>query len=280
MASSGWFFRIPLRAAAVCSFSAEGCGGSADEFQQLSVRGFGKERAEVVADADERLRGRAVGDQLSVERLGCRVAGHAPAVGVAVAVEVVFEVGDDEPHLHLQARQHRVERDLFILRDLVGELPGRAPSAPPGEAEHAAQLLDGGRPLDLDGLHDHVVERRRILVRRQRPRAPVVGPVREPRAADKARLAVEELAVGAVSLADDGPFPLPGPLLVGEPVFRGDHLLDREAGDAAPEEGQEAQLQTAALHIGRTFQIMFHGSLYHGLSVGPLRFACETAVRT
>ena len=92
-------------------------------------------------------------------------------------------------------------------------------------------------------------------------RAAVVGPVGQPCAADESRLAVEELAVGALPVADDGTLPLPGPLLVGKPVLAGDHLLDGEAGDAASEEGEEAELQTALLHVGRTFQkVLFHNS--------------------
>ena len=70
-----------------------------------------------------RLLGSASGIQASVEHLGQRVASHTPAVGTAVTVDVVFEVGYDNVQSHHQARQNRVEGELE-LRLTVDEVIG------------------------------------------------------------------------------------------------------------------------------------------------------------
>ena len=229
-----------------------------EDFQQPVFGNVGEQPPEMVVQACERFGRRAVGCKPAIECLRRRIAGYAPAVRVAVAVEVVFEIGDHEPHLHLQPRQDRVQCDFLLLGHIRFGIRRRAASAAPGESEHLAQLPDGGRALGQDGLHDHVVQRRGVLVGGQRSRTPVVEPVGQPLPADETRLAVEEFPVGAMSFADDGAFPLPGPLLVGEPILRGDRLLDREARNAAPEEGQETPLPATCLDIGRTVQESFH----------------------
>lgn len=105
----------------------------------------------------------------SVSGVVYRVSCDAPAVAVAVPVDAVLEIGDDQPHFHLQPRQNRVERDFPLFRDFRRRVGRRAFSSSSGESQHPAQLPDGGRSFGQDGLQHHVVEGCRILVRSQRP---------------------------------------------------------------------------------------------------------------
>ena len=211
----------------------------------------------MVEDAVEGLLGGAVAlaGVAAEELLGRGEQRPSPAVLVAVLVAGIDEVLGDDAAGHLQAGDVAVEAAAH---------PGLGESAQASQVtgDEAAVLTQGHE----DGLLDTAGGWGRVGMA-----APVVE-VGPPVAADEAGLLVEELAIDAVALGDDGPFPVPQwpvpAAVVKEHIAAlGVHgLVGAVAGDAAIEQGQESHLLDVAHELGRGMYVRApHGLLSQDL---------------
>ena len=161
-----------------------------------------------------------------------RVFGDAPAVGAAQTVPGIDEVLRHDIALHLEPGQQSVEALAAVLAAvarLALQLPGQHRPRP---RQGVQQILvpEGGQAVVVPGV--------KVV-----PVPPQVGEVREPRPADIARLAPEELSVGAAAKPEHGALPLPGAVLrLGEPQALRRVLLDGKPRHGGAEKGQKADV--------------------------------------
>ena len=152
----------------------------------------------------------------------------SPSIGTIVAIARVDEVFGDNASGHLQTGDIGIETTAHL-----GSCEAAGSAQLTGDK--AAVLLQSHEDALLDG----------TLVGRRMTVAAIVAEVGPPLAADEASLAVEELAIDAVALGDDGTLPLPQRPI--PTAIRVDHiatlivdyLLGREAAYAAAQQGKE-----------------------------------------
>ena len=146
---------------------------------------------------------------------------------------------------------------------LLGD-PADAVARPRGARFHIATQF-----LQLTGEHGMVdlqhVEQALLLRGKLHGSAPAVDQIRETIHAHKAGSATVELTIGTVGLQNDITLPVPhavvGSVVLGEPQFGRRHLGQRESGDIAHKEGQEAPCVYDTLHI--FFRCYPHHTTYY-----------------
>ena len=175
----------------------------------------------------------------SEERFGRSEQRPSPAIFPSVTVVWIDEIFRHDIAAHLQSRQVGVEA---------------APHLRPCEATGRPQVAGDEASFGPQDVEDAFFDASFFGAGADAPA--IVAEVRPPFAADKGRLVLEELAVGASALLKDGALPRPEgpfPSAVGQAgvlaIFVR-HFFGRPAFDAHAEQGQEAYFVDVVYQFG------------------------------